>query len=82
MAAKDVITNKFKNTIMSTRKIQVLKCKCGATYAACIEPDCYEDTEWLKDLGKCLKDGGTVEMSDTLTFRFEKCKCGSTSAKV
>ena len=67
---------------MSTRKIQVLKCKCGAKYAACVEPDCYEDVDWLKDLGECLKDGGTVEMSDTLTFRFEKCKCVLPSAKV
>ena len=67
---------------MATRKVQVLKCKCGAKYAACIEPYCYEDTEWLKGLGECLKEGGTVEMSDTLTFRFEKCKCCFTSAKV
>lgn len=58
-----------------TRKIQVLVCKCGAKYAACVEPNCYEDSEWLKDLGKCLKDGGTIEMSDSQFFRFEKCKC-------
>lgn len=56
-------------------KIQVLKCKCGTKYAACVEPDCYEDNDWLKDLGKCLKEGGTVEMSDSESFRFEQCKC-------
>ena len=52
------------------RKIQVVKCKCGAKYAACTGPDCYEDTDWLKDLGKCLKEGGTVEMADADNFRF------------
>ena len=62
-----------------SRKIQVLKCKCGAKYAACVEPDCYVDSDWLKDLGKCLKEGGTVEMSESETFRFEQCKCNEQS---
>lgn len=62
-----------------SRKIQVLKCKCGAKYAACVEPDCYEDTEWLQVLGQCLKEGGTVEISDSETFRFEQCKCNEQS---
>lgn len=55
------------------QKIQVLKCKCGAKYAACVEPYCYEDIDWLKEMGKCLKEGGIIEMSET--FRFERCKC-------
>jgi hypothetical protein len=50
------------------RKIQVLVCKCGAKYAACIDPYCYTDKDWLKDLKKHIKDGGTVEMSDSESF--------------
>ena len=56
-------------------KIQVLICKCGAKYAACCEPDCYNDVDWLKDLGICLKDGGQIEMEDSEKFRFQKCTC-------
>ena len=62
-----------------SRKIQVLKCKCGAKYAACAEPHCYTDKEWLKDLKKHVKEGGTVEMCDSETFRFEQCKCNEQS---
>ena len=58
-----------------SRKIQVLVCKCGAKYAACVEPDCYEDSDWLKDLGKCLKDGGTVEIENEEEFKFTSCTC-------
>ena len=58
---------------MSKRKVQVLKCKCGAKYAACVEPNCYEDIEWLKGLGECLKNGGTVEMESAEEFRFTSC---------
>ena len=60
---------------MATRKVQVLKCKCGAKYAACVEPDCYEDTEWLQGLGECFKNGGTVEMESAEEFRFTSCTC-------
>lgn len=64
----------FLKNIMS-RKIQVLKCKCGAKYAACVDPDCYEDTEWLKGLGECLKNGGSVEMESAEEFRLTSCTC-------
>jgi hypothetical protein len=64
----------LKNIIMP-RKIQVLVCKCGAKYAACVEPYCYTDKDWLKDLKKHIKEGGTVEMSDSESFTIEKCKC-------
>ena len=65
-----------------SRKIQVLLCKCGAKYAACIEPDCYIDNDWLKDLKKHIKDGGTVEMSDSESFRFEQCKCAEAEYEI
>jgi len=64
-----------------SRKIQVLVCKCGSKYAACVEPDCYEDVDWLKDLGKCLQAGGTVEMADAESFMFERCKCNEQPTK-
>lgn len=77
---EQIIDKEFNNElinlkIMSTRKVQVLKCKCGAKYAACSEPYCYEDTDWLKDLRKCLKEGGTVEMESAEEFRFTSCTC-------
>lgn len=54
-------------------KIQVIICKCGATFAGCTEPECYTDSGWLKDLGLYLKKGCSIEMRKELTF--QKCTC-------
>ena len=56
-------------------KIQVLICKCGSKYAACAEPHCYTNKDWLKDLKKHVKKGGIVEMMESQDFTFEECKC-------
>ncbi len=60
---------------IAPRKAQVIKCKCGSTFAACVEPNCYTDSDWKRDLSKYVKMGFTVEILDCGLFRFEKCKC-------
>ena len=55
--------------------IQVLKCKCGEVFAACQEPMCYTEKDWLKDLTKTLKEGGTIAMVEQGNWNFGKCKC-------
>lgn len=56
------------------KKIQIIKYKCcGKVFAACCEPECYTDSEWLKNLKKYVLKGHTVEMAESTTFG--KCEC-------
>jgi len=57
-------------------KIQVIKKKCcGAVFAGCCEPECYTDSDWLKDLKKYVKEGCTVETVEKGHFSWGKCEC-------
>jgi hypothetical protein len=59
--------------------IQVIKYKCcGNIFAACLEPDCYTDSDWLKSLKKYVKVGHKVEMVDSEKFKFGQCQCQET----
>jgi hypothetical protein len=57
--------------------IQILKYKCcGKIFAACSEPECYTDKEWLKGLKQYVNRGDKVEMIEKGTgFKFGKCEC-------
>ncbi len=60
--------------------IQVIKYKCcDAIFAACVEPDCYIEENWLKDLKQYVKQGYRVEMVEN--FKFKKCNCENTIDK-
>jgi hypothetical protein len=58
-------------------KIQIIRCKCGKPFAACREPECYTEKEWMKDLRKYVQEGCTVEMIDSGVgnLSLEKCVC-------
>jgi len=58
-------------------KTQIIKRKCcGTIFAACIEPDCYIDKGWLKDLKNYVNAGHKVEMIDANSgVQFAKCTC-------
>jgi hypothetical protein len=58
-------------------KVQVVACKCGEIFAACWEPMCYEDKDWLKNLRKYSKRGCGVSLVDSTMFRFGKCTCSN-----
>ena len=57
--------------------IQIVKYKCcGKIFAGCVEPDCYTDSEWLKNLKKYVNRGDKVQMIENgETFLFERCTC-------
>lgn len=56
--------------------VQVIKYKCcGNVFAACCEPECYTDKDWLKDLKKYVKRGDKIEMAESGTFKFKSCEC-------
>lgn len=55
--------------------VQIVKCSHGKIFAACIAPECYTDSNWLKELKKYIKGGCTVEMTESKDWRFEKCEC-------
>jgi hypothetical protein len=63
-------------------KSQVLKCKCGKIYAACREPECYEEVSWQRDMRKDIaKRGSTVELLENGQWQFENCVCVKTKSK-
>jgi hypothetical protein len=53
--------------------IQVVKYKCGCIFAACQEPDCYTDKEWLADLKNYVNRGDKVEMVEIGKLKFSNC---------
>ena len=57
--------------------IQVIKYRCcGKIFAACVEPECYLDTDWLKDIRHYAKRGDKIEMIESnIQIKFEKCEC-------
>ena len=57
--------------------IQTIKYKCcGKTFAACQEPYCYEDEDWLKNLKRYVSRGDTVQMiEDGQGVQLQKCTC-------
>lgn len=59
-------------------KIQIIKCKCGVTFAGYCAPECYTDKEWIKDIAKYLKRGCEVDLIDSGNgLTLEKCKCNT-----
>lgn len=61
--------------------IQVVKYKCcESVFAACCEPECYTDSDWLKQLKKYVNRGDKVEMVED--FKFGKCRCNKTSKEL
>jgi len=63
------------DTIIHQGKIQTIICRCGKTFAACCEPHCYTDNEWLKDLKKYVNEGCSVIMIEHENVKLERCIC-------
>lgn len=55
--------------------IEVIKCPCNKSFAACAEPYCHSDADWHRDKRKYLKKGCTVSTVGSHDFRFEMCTC-------
>lgn len=54
--------------------VQTVSCAgCGAIFAGCVEPHCYEDKDWQKDIRDFVKRGFKIAMSETC--RFGTCTC-------
>lgn len=59
--------------------IQTISCRtCGKTFAACTEPECYTDDEWIADVKKYVKAGHVVKMVEPGTWSLEGCDCDKT----
>jgi len=64
---------------MEGKKAQIVKCRCGSIFAACVEPHCYTEPDWQKDVRKYAKQGYRIEMKDCGEgIQFSKCKCYET----
>ena len=56
--------------------IQIIKYKCcSKIFAACHDPHCYTDRDWIKNLRKYVLDGHKAEMIESGKIKFEKCDC-------
>lgn len=57
--------------------IQVIKRQCcGSVFAACHEPYCYTDKDWLRNLKQYVNRGDKVEMVESADLHFGgKCQC-------
>ncbi len=56
-------------------KCQVIKCKCGKISGGSVEPYCYTDTVWIKEVGKAIKDGYEIDFISVDNFNIEDCIC-------
>lgn len=65
--------------------IQLICCPCGNGFAACREPECYEETDWQRDMRKYVKKGCTVKLIEngTLTTgnNWAECTCPNMNPK-
>ena len=62
--------------------IQIIKYKCcGKIFAACCEPECYIDKDWLSNLKKYVLRGDKVELVESGSWKFEKCDCQNIEIK-
>lgn len=58
-----------------TTQTQIVNCKCGKTFASCYVPECYQDTDWMKDIRKYSKQGYEVKVIPLSDLKFEPCTC-------
>lgn len=57
------------------KKAQCIVCKCGSTIAACLEPECYLEKDWMRDVRMYAKKGYAIEVRECGNIRMEKCTC-------
>ncbi len=71
MVSKHIKTNKL---ITVSNKIQIVRRNCCNTiFASCVEPYCYTDDDWTKQLKIYAEEGRKIEI--VTDFRFEPCTC-------
>jgi hypothetical protein len=65
-----------------TGKVQIISCSnCDAVFAACVEPECYSDAEWQKQLRKYVNRGEKVNLVDSGSWKFTRCECNKKTKK-
>ena len=68
---------------MESERVQIVKYACcKKTFAACMEPECYTDKDWLKSLKKYVNRGDEVDLVERGDFKFEKCECKKFTAAI
>lgn len=53
--------------------IQTIECPCGQIFAACREPECYEEKDWKNDIVNYENRGCKINISQTV--KWGKCTC-------
>ena len=60
---------------MEYTKAQTITCKCGSVIAACVEPYCYTDAKWQRDVRKYAKQGYKINIIDCGDWKMAMCIC-------
>ncbi len=60
-----------------SKQVQTIICKCGSMIAACLEPYCYQDEEWMKDVRSYSNRGYEIKMTTAGEGKanLKLCKC-------
>ncbi len=57
-------------------RVQTVRYKCcNRLFAACCEPDCYTDKDWLKSLRKYARMGHKIDLVEGRVRIEGKCEC-------
>jgi hypothetical protein len=59
---------------MNNNQVEIIKCLCGSTMAACVVE--HIDGEWITNKKNYIKKGYKSYIVDAGYFKFAKCKCG------
>ena len=57
------------------KRAQAVKCKCGNIIAACVEPACYTDRDWQKNIRFYAKKGYEISLIPVDIVRIELNQC-------
>ena len=60
--------------------LEVIKCKCGKCFAACV--DGYQDQEWKDEKKEYLRIGFSVDYIQRQDFIFEQCSCPKSEKEI
>ena len=55
--------------------IQCIECPCGKIFAGAVEPHCYTDKDWQRNMRKDVSKGCKVSLKEGNTFTLENCTC-------
>lgn len=70
-----IMMKNYHNMEDKDTKAQIIICRCGSTIAACVEPYCYTDARWHKDVKDYTKKGYKIDTVECVDLKMAQCIC-------